>query len=416
VATYAVYRRNLFPLSARVPTNSLIDLPENEVRDELQRFAWNWSAIGTTLQAVETGIRSNEMGASGSTSFDATNLTTPADSSGLLGDLTYGNIEMPDHYPGARSAEGSVTAELVYVVSDQAGNRASCSREVVVVDLEDPVVDCANVLPANYEPKVLYDGRTCIGDSSTSNPQQICTPRALTDVDRDPADTVENEHIVDAISWNLPTRTDNTDGYIVPTDVANVVMQTLNAGGNGDGSIANGAYATSAYPATYGGYVPHFFGVQGLDRHPLRNRPVITLRTPASFSENVFDVHFDVFDRSGNRAECSIARDDEPIQIEVRCSPILNWQYITDGVTPGPENEAHPCECCRNGIWQSSATCSTDLTTVCASGIYAQSTGCGGGWPETVAGGVGMTMCSEDPPTPPPPSHVCFRASTIRKD
>jgi hypothetical protein len=64
-------------------------------------------------------------------------------------------------------------------------------------------------------------------------------------------------------------------------------------------------------------------------------------------------------------------------------------------VTPGPEGEAHPCECCRNGAWLQSASCPTDLTAVCASGLYAQSTGCGGGWPETVAGGEGRNMCSE---------------------
>jgi hypothetical protein len=247
------------------------------------------------------------------------------------------------------------------------------------------VVDCANVLPVNYEAKVLFDGRTCVGDSSTSNPPQVCIPRDIDDLDRDPADTVVNEHIVDAISWQLPSRTDNTDGYIVATDVASDVTQTLNAGGAGGGATANGEYPANTNAATFGGVVPHFFGVRGLDRHPLRDRPVITLRRPTTIAENTFDVHFDVFDRSGNRAECSIAQDDRPIEIEVRCSPILNWQYITTGVTPGPEGEAHPCECCRNGAWLQSASCPTDLTAACASGLYAQSTGCGGGWPETVA-------------------------------
>lgn len=391
---YAIYRKKVFPLLERSQfENTIVDVPANEIRGVQVQFNWNWSVIGTTLQTVSTGIRVTEAGADTAqpASFDATNLTMPVDSTGLLGDLGYGNVEIPDHYPGPRSAEGAVSEVLIYVVSDQSGNRASCQREVVVVDLEDPVVDCTNVLLASLTPKILYDGRTCIGANSTSNPPQVCIPRDINDVNRDPEDANLNENIFDAISLNLPTRTDNTDNYIVGTHVADDVVQFLEAGGSGFGSIDNGEYAVSGITATYGGFVPHYFGVRGLDRHPLREAPVITLLTPATRAVNTFNVHFDLFDRSGNRAECSIS--NRPIEVEVRCSAIKNWRFVTDGVTPGIENAAEPCECCAAlNAGQPIPGCPTDM---CAGSIYEFSTGCGGGWPETTAGDVGTTMCCE---------------------
>jgi len=403
---YAVYRREFFPLASRTQfENALIDVPAQEVRfAQQQQYSWNWSVIGTTLQTPETGIRSSEAGAYGSTSFDATNVTTPVDSTGLLGDVEYGNIVIPDHYPGARSAQGAVTSELVYVTSDQSGNRASCRREIVVVDLEDPQVDCADVLGADYAPRLLFDGRTCIGANSTRDPPQICIPRDLNDLFRDPRDTTENEHIVDAIHLSLPTRSDNTDGYIDPQHVGADVRQTLNAGGSGGGASDNGEYAVNGITATYGGYVPHYFGITGLDRHPLREAPVITFLQPTTRAQNAFNVHFDLFDRSGNRKECDIATDSVPIEVEVRCSPIYNWRFITDCARPGPENESHPCECCARlnaGELAPLQVCPPGFTCddthacapLCESELYRNSTGCGGGWPETVAGEDARTMC-----------------------
>jgi hypothetical protein len=85
-------------------------------RTHAQRYAWNWSSIGTTRISEYTGIRDDE--ASTAAMHDASPITTFALSSNIL---AFEYVSSPDHYPGARSAQAAVSEVHTYVVSDQSG-------------------------------------------------------------------------------------------------------------------------------------------------------------------------------------------------------------------------------------------------------------------------------------------------------
>lgn len=188
-------------------------------------------------------------------------------------------------YPGAAGEEAGVSAELFYVLTDQSGNRAVCQREVVVVDLEDPVATCSGILAPRFLNNKLFDGRACIGTNATGPaPRQACYSRGLTNVEvEDKCALQNNEHIVDAVSWARPLRTDNTQGIqglsgsdkrlttnlfsdVPTTAFPTSDRTTYKPRPNGEIREATGAADVVTKGTVFGGTIPHFFGTPGLDR------------------------------------------------------------------------------------------------------------------------------------------------------
>ena len=58
-----------------------------------------------------------------------------------------------DTVSGVRT-EPVITALLRYEVTDKAGNRASCTMDVAVVDLEDPVITCPTTITSVSMPQI----------------------------------------------------------------------------------------------------------------------------------------------------------------------------------------------------------------------------------------------------------------------